>query len=94
MLRVHVLPLVFPVGFFTSSHIRLCFILSVCVFFPLRPTSKKTSKNCDQQLPSCSKYITTCSVSLCTQCSAIKLNLIILEVFINFIRQYTKKIVD
>ena len=92
MLRVHVLPLVFPVGFFTSSHIRLCFTLSVCVFFfPLRPTSKKTSKNCDHG--SCSKYITTCSVSLCTQCSAIKLNLIILEVFINFIRQYTKKIV-
>ena len=93
MLRVHVLPLVSLSAFLlVVIYVFVSFCLFV-FFFSLRPTSKKTSKNCDQQLPSCSKYITTCCVSLRTQCSAIKLNLIILEVFINFIRQYTKKIV-
>ena len=75
MLQVHVLPLVFPVGFFTSSHIRLCFILFA--FFPLELHRKRPPKTVTSTFQTAVSTLQHVVFSLCTQCSSIKLNLIL-----------------
>lgn len=67
--------------------------VSFCLFFfPLELHRKRPPKTVTSSFQTAVSTLQHVLFSLCTQCSSIKLNLIILEVFINFIRQYTKKL--
>ena len=70
----------------------LLLLLLLLLLFSLelhRKRSPKTVTSSFQTAVSTLQHV----FSLCAQCGSIKLNLIILEVFINFIRQYPTKIV-